>query len=226
MAKSKSEHVDIRVSKPVRDKPTESQVSGKLDKEQITEEESVEKDGGFSRAMHSPGKSIKPKSAQAQTDSEKGQEKEQEAKRPSSSEEGTTEGNKEFATEQPKTEGGKSEGQEQEKDPESEQKAASESTPTKVEENLPEETNEESDIYDDFYTSKLNADQQTPKKPQKPQKANLDHSSSSKHALISARFWFLFFIFVITLLAGFVMLYQLEQAQSGAGIIFDWFEWL
>lgn len=79
------------------------------------------------------------------------------------------------------------------------------------------ETGEASDDqFTDFYSSKLDVN--------KASEDRRNPSHTSKHALISPRFWFIFLIFLITLIAGFIMLYQLEQAQPGAGIIFDYFQ--
>lgn len=71
------------------------------------------------------------------------------------------------------------------------------------------------DHHPDFYSSKLDATK--PSAAEQPQS-----SGEHKGTFTSGRFWFLLLIFLMTAAAGFVMLYQLEQVQPGAGIIFDW----
>lgn len=73
---------------------------------------------------------------------------------------------------------------------------------------------------EDFYSSKLEFDSQgNIKKP-----APRPQTSGKRQRTTSIRAWLLLAIFLVTAAAGYVMLYQLEQADPGSGIIFEWLE--
>lgn len=72
------------------------------------------------------------------------------------------------------------------------------------------------DVYDPekFHTSKFRPDEAT---------VGAKVASMAKmNPFTLVRFWVILSVFLLTLVTGFVMLYQLEQVQAGSGIIFEW----
>lgn len=73
---------------------------------------------------------------------------------------------------------------------------------------------------EDFYSSKLEFDSQGNIKQPTPR----PQAPGKRQRTTSIRVWLLLAIFLVTAAAGYVMLYQLEQADPGSGIIFEWLE--
>ncbi len=72
----------------------------------------------------------------------------------------------------------------------------------------------EEDLHQHTFSDLATARRKKPKKSKK---------SLQKSTIFSTRrFWLLVTIFLISVIAGLVMLFQLEQAEEGAGIIFNW----
>jgi hypothetical protein len=67
----------------------------------------------------------------------------------------------------------------------------------------------------DFYSSKMDTNNPSP--------ARGSTTSSTHNGGVSTSFGVILLVFITTLIVGLVVLYQLEQAQPGSGIIFDWF---
>lgn len=89
------------------------------------------------------------------------------------------------------------------------------------------ESAEERAAFEDFYSSKLDTSQfdntQSSSKPTYQAPASSSPPPVSVQGS-SLRVWFLLIIFLVTSFAGLVTLYQLEQEEPGAGMIFDWLE--
>lgn len=84
------------------------------------------------------------------------------------------------------------------------------------------------DDFNDFYSSKLKFDQHEGKRSDaghEPEsssgQSDASAASETAHRPSSLRPWLLLIIFLVTAMAGFIMLYQLEQADPGAGLIFE-----
>jgi hypothetical protein len=88
-------------------------------------------------------------------------------------------------------------------------------------EGQPKETGESEEtppatIHDvDFYSSKMDTNNPSP--------APGPTTSSTHNVGVSTSFGVILLVFITTVIVGLVVLYQLEQAQPGSGIIFDWF---
>ncbi|PSO43576.1 hypothetical protein BRC20_01130 [Candidatus Saccharibacteria bacterium QS_8_54_8] len=67
----------------------------------------------------------------------------------------------------------------------------------------------------DFYSSKMDMDNPSP--------ARTSTTSSTHNGRVSTSFGVILLVFITAVIVGLVVLYQLEQAQPGSGIIFDWF---
>ncbi|PSO43484.1 hypothetical protein BRC19_00245 [Candidatus Saccharibacteria bacterium QS_5_54_17] len=67
----------------------------------------------------------------------------------------------------------------------------------------------------DFYSSKMDTDNPSP--------ARTSTTSSTHNGRVSTSFGVILLVFITAVIVGLVVLYQLEQAQPGSGIIFDWF---
>lgn len=92
--------------------------------------------------------------------------------------------------------------------------------PDESETEKPQEHAEEDEISDlpdsDFYSSKMDMNQASPEISQ-PSTADKQRKAVSEH------FTKILLVFIIAVIAGLIVLYQLEQAHPGSGIIFDWF---
>ncbi|MEX0934309.1 MAG: hypothetical protein WDZ42_00750, partial [Candidatus Saccharimonadales bacterium] len=99
-----------------------------------------------------------------------------------------------------------------------------------------QQVEEEDFSVEDIYSSRMDLDEDidqsgdfsdiarsSRRKKQKQQLRAKKPSSYKVSVFSSRRFWVVVFVFLSSLIAGLVMLYQLEQAREGAGIIFDWF---
>jgi hypothetical protein len=67
----------------------------------------------------------------------------------------------------------------------------------------------------DFYSSKMDTNNPSP--------ARTSTTSSTHNGGVSTSFGVILLVFITAVIVGLVVLYQLEQAQPGSGIIFDWF---
>lgn len=78
------------------------------------------------------------------------------------------------------------------------------------------EEKETTDLPDsDFYSSKMDVNQASGEAPR-------SNTTDKQRKTVSEHFEKILLVFIIAVLAGLIVLYQLEQARPGSGIIFDW----
>lgn len=79
------------------------------------------------------------------------------------------------------------------------------------------EEKEAADLPDsDFYSSKMDVNQV-------PQETPRSKTAGKQRKLVSGHFEKILLVFIIAVIAGLIVLYQLEQVRPGSGLIFDWF---